>query len=47
MNGPGPDFMAAMGGFVGDAFASGKVIQLHIDNWPGWNGFGDVREVYE
>ena len=93
-----------MGGFVGDAFASGKVIatggmepaqqativepvagkaavvdgpyteakelvggwvllnaesraeaiaearrfiQLHIDNWPGWNGFGDVREVFE
>jgi hypothetical protein len=24
-----------------------EFIQLHIDNWPGWNGHGIVREVYE
>jgi hypothetical protein len=21
-------------------------VQFHIDNWPGWNGFSEVHEVY-
>jgi hypothetical protein len=23
-----------------------EFVQLHIDNWPGWNGHGRVQEVY-
>ena len=23
-----------------------EFVQLHIDNWPGWNGYSDLHEVY-
>jgi len=23
-----------------------EFVQLHIDNWPGWNGHGRIQEVY-
>jgi hypothetical protein len=24
-----------------------EFIQLHVDQWPGWNGYSEVHEVYE
>jgi len=22
-------------------------MQIHIDNWPGWEGVSEVRQIYE
>lgn len=54
VDGPFTEAKELVGGWVlleadsrDEAIATAEeFVQLHIDHWPGWNGYGDVHEVY-
>jgi hypothetical protein len=55
VDGPYTEARELVGGFVlieeesRDAAIAGaqEFVQFHIDHWPGWNGFSEVRQVFE
>lgn len=55
VDGPYTEAKELVGGFVlieeesrAAAIAGAEeFVQFHIDNWPGWNGWSEVRQVYE
>ena len=55
VDGPYTEAKELVGGFVlieepsrDDAIKGAQeFVQFHIDNWPGWNGWSEVRQVYE
>ena len=55
VDGPYTEAKELVGGFVlveeksrEDAVAGAEeFVQFHLDNWPGWNGWSEVRQVYE